>query len=125
MYTNLTSDLITNAFGGKMFIGSAKQSSTDEDSFIILITQIPQAACVSIATTEWGGDAGSGLLGMQILGNTAATAVTSASALSSSTAASLNNDSAKGVDNLPYSVVSASTVCSSSANLNSIAWKYL
>jgi type II secretory pathway pseudopilin PulG len=126
MYTDESNSAITNAFGGKMYIAPAKQSDTSNDSFVIAITQIPQAACVSIATTEWGGDSGSGLLAMQIQGN--ATISGSANAFGSlltSVSATASGVSLKGVDNLPYSIVSASSACSNGANLNTIAWKYL
>jgi hypothetical protein len=126
MYTSETTSLITNAFGGKMFVGPAKQSDTANDSFVILITQIPQPACVSIATTEWGADSGSGLIGMEIMADYAATGTNVLGSFSSSAvAASLNDTNAKGVNNLPYSIVDASTWCSSEGELNTIVWKYL
>jgi type II secretory pathway pseudopilin PulG len=121
MYTKLSNSTITNAFGGQMYIGPATQSGTSDDSFIITITEIPQAACVSIATTEWGGDAGSGLLAMDIQATTDVKAtVTALSAVINQSA----SGTTMGVDNLPYSIVAASTNCKATV-LNAISWKYL
>jgi Tfp pilus assembly protein PilE len=122
MYTSLSDGAITNAFGGKMYVGPATQSGTSNDSFIITITEIPQAACVSIATTEWGGDAGSGLLAMNIKATTNVSAIDTA--LSASIGQSSSEGGVMGVDNLPYSIVAASSNCSSTV-LNAISWKYL
>jgi hypothetical protein len=118
MYTSLSDDDITNAFGGNMYIGSASQASSGDDAFIITITEIPQAACVSIATTEWGGDAGSGLLAMDITESSDTLDDALSSAIDQSASGSV-----MGVDNLPYSIVAASTNCSSTT-LNAISWKY-
>jgi hypothetical protein len=38
--------------------------------------------------------------------------------------ASISLSGTKSVDNLPFSIVDASTLCSNGNNLNSIAWKY-
>lgn len=120
---------ITNAFGGKTFIAVASQSTDgDEMAFTIAVDQIPQSACVSIATTDWGGDAGSGLAAMWIGPGVADAAETLAtdSELAGTTStlvadASLHipGDSDHG---LPYSIVDANAACAQS--LNGVVWKY-
>ncbi len=121
---------ITNAFGGFTTITTAKHM-IDDDSFIIAIDKIPQASCVSIATTEWGGDSGSGLLAMHISSQTAGT---SSSAQTATTVTALKNtltgssEAALAVvgdedHGLPFSVVDASATCKGDNNV--IGWKYL
>lgn len=124
-----SSYLITNAFGGKTFIAVADQSSTgDNMAFTIAVDQIPQSACVSIATTDWGGDAGSGLAAMWIGDGAADKAETMAadstlsgvtSGLTASTQLHIPGDDEFG---LPYSIVDANGACAQS--LNGVIWKY-
>lgn len=120
---------ITNAFGGKTFIAAADQSSDgDEMAFTIAVDQIPQASCVSIATTDWGGDAGSGLAAMWIGAGAADAAEELAS--TSGLADVLTNKQATAnlhkpgdqTHGMPYSIVDANAACASS--LNGIVWKY-
>ena len=118
---------ITNAFGGGVFIAVANQSgATDKMAFTIAVDQIPQSACVSIATTDWGGDAGGGLAAMWIgagaansasgLGSTIAGPT---SALSAGTNIHIPGDPDHG---LPYSIIDANGACNN--DLNGVVWKY-
>ncbi len=120
---------ITNAFGGKTFIAVADQSSDgDEMAFTIAVDQIPQSACVSIATTDWGGDAGSGLAAMWIGEGEADAAETIAddsglSGITSTLGADANTHiPGDGEHGLPFSIVDANTACGQS--LNGVVWKY-
>lgn len=122
---------IQNAFGGSVAILSAKHM-VDNDSFIVAAGKIPQASCVSIATTDWGGDSGSGLLGMSIVSLTASSntvdEVTGSAAVSNLTNYLSKGSAAVAVvgdddHGLPYNVVDASTQCKGDNNV--IAWKYL
>ncbi len=125
MYDTQDADtsVATNAFGGDAYITSGTHSVAD-DSFIIAIDKIPQASCVSIATTEWGGDAGSGLLAMSISTTTASAAASAlkASSLTPSASLAVVGSSTFG---MPISVVNASSSCASGKDNNTIAWKYL
>ena len=113
---------ITNAFGGDVYIIPGT-NLVENDSFIIAAGKIPQASCVSIATTDWGGDSGAGLLAMKIL--SAGTAETAANALSGSSLTAGADLAVVGDDTygLPYGVASASMTCRGDDNV--IAWKYL
>ncbi len=125
-----TSD-ITNAFGGKVKIASTKHMVKD-DSFVIATGKIPAASCVSIATTDWGGDSGSGLLAMTIEAgasgsasdadalNTAVTSLSNTLTSSSQDKLAVVGDSSHG---LPFGVPAASSSCKGDSNV--IAWKYL
>jgi hypothetical protein len=128
MYTNASDSTITNPFGGAMYLTPATQSGTANDSFVIGIDNVPESACVSIATTEWGADAGSGLIGLFILDSKATkpTAALATTVFTNTTiAASSNGVSLKGVDHLPYSIVDASTGCTRGTYPLALAWKYL
>lgn len=121
---------ITNAFGGATSVQPATHMVKD-DSFVIAIDKIPQASCVSIATTEWGGDSGSGLLAMKIASSSAAAGTDATSAAASALTGTLTTSSGSsslavvGSDTygLPFGVVNASSTCSGDNNV--IAWKYL
>jgi hypothetical protein len=126
MYTKESDSIITNAFGGAMLIAPGTQSKTANDSFIISIDQIPPAACVSIATTEWGADSGSGLVAMTIISGEVSSPVSwgiNALGGSTTTYRQANQSNLKGVDYLPFNIVDASANCA--GKLNVIAWKYL
>jgi type II secretory pathway pseudopilin PulG len=123
MYTKESDSTITNAFGGAMMIAPGTQSDTANDSFIIAIDQIPPAACVSIATTEWGADSGSGLVAMVISSSgVSASASVGIAGLSRSISANRNESYIKGADYLPFSIVDASGNCA--GTLKMMAWKY-
>lgn len=57
---------VTNAFGGNLYIHSVSQGTGTDNAYVIAVDALPKSACVSIATTDWGGDSGSGLVAMQI-----------------------------------------------------------
>lgn len=57
---------VTNAFGGNLYIHSVAQGTGTDNAYVIAVDALPKTACVSIATTDWGGDSGSGLVAMQI-----------------------------------------------------------
>lgn len=120
---------ITNAFGGKTFIAVADQSSAgDQMAFTIAVDQIPQSACVSIATTDWGGDAGSGLAAMWIgegeadAAETLADDSTLAGVTSTLVAGTNLHIPGDGDHGLPYSIIDANGACAQS--LNGVVWKY-
>ena len=59
-----------NSYGGKINIAS-KTDTTSGRIFTIEYTGIPKDACVKLGTSDWGGDAGSGLVSIQINGKDA------------------------------------------------------
>jgi type II secretory pathway pseudopilin PulG len=86
----------TNAFGGDINVNSANGGSGTDSAFSIEYVNIPRNACVTLATTAWGGSS-SGLISLTVNGST--------------------TDS----DTLPISIVNANTSCSKDAN-NSLTW---
>ena len=114
---------ITNAFGGDVTIEPTLQASADDDmAFLVTFEGIPQNACVSIATTDWGGDSGSGLAAMWI----GAAKSTGDPLLKKTTAtiAPTANTHKPGHDahGLPFSIVDANTACATDTNV--AMWKY-
>lgn len=120
-----SSATITNAFAGSVKIqpGGVKDDA-DNGAFVISMDKIPEAACVSIATTEWGGDAGGGLLAIEIVGGTAGVDAASATATDIALVEP-DGDNVYLIENgdLPVSVVNAASACEGAEN--TIAWKYM
>lgn len=117
---------LTNAFGGRVHVEAADQSSGgDNMAFTIAFDGIPQSSCVSIATTDWGGDIGSGLAAMYIGAGAPGDAL-DADNLKGVTA-SLTIDENLHVPGdeqhgLPYSIMDANTACVADESV--VVWKY-
>ena len=65
---------MTNPFGGNVSINSSgigKNNSYDQKAFTITLTNLPEEACIELATQDWGSDAGSGLIAVG-MGNVSA-----------------------------------------------------
>lgn len=114
---------IVNAFSGSVLITSGGVKTDDDaGAFIIAMDKIPEASCVSIATTEWGGDAGGGLLAMAIASGADAYDF---AGMKTATETAPTGGSVYIVESgdLPVSVVDASSDCKGAEN--AIAWKYM
>lgn len=113
---------ISNAFGGDVKIYAADVNSITDGGFVIAIDNVPQASCVSIATSEWGSDAGSGLYGIGIPGVSTKTAADTFTIETSG-----KEEFAKVGDanyGLPYKVSAASIKCAGGKDKNVIFWVY-
>lgn len=113
---------LNNPFGGTTVVEAAAHLAANDDlAFTITINKVPQASCVSIVTTEWGSDVGSGLLAIYAGSNdTSSTIKGVTTGLTASANLAKAGDSTYG---LPFSIVNASTSCANTANF--ITWKYL
>jgi hypothetical protein len=123
-----TAGEIVNGFGGKVEVLAVKHNGGDNQGYVIAFDSIPKAACVTMATTDWGGDVGSGFAGMVVVG-AAATAGTAANAVASVskdtlTAAQNLAIPGDGTYNTPMSIVNAQASCANAAN-NAMALKYI
>ena len=123
--TTASTSKITNAFQGDVFITVGEHNSQPGAAYIIGFDGLPKAACVAAATTDWGGDVGSGFAGMIVLG-TASSASTAANTLSSNSLPTGNSiaipgDASRGT---PMSIVYAQGSCANSAD-NAMALKYI
>lgn len=117
---------ITNAFGGQVEINAAASSGDSAGAYYIAVDGVPAASCISIATTDWGGDSGSGLVAMYIKnGDKIATVKTKLSADITTTAADSYLAKPDDVTNgLPFSISRATLACGTNGNVG-IGWKYL
>ncbi len=117
---------ITHALGGTVEINPAEQTNTtDNMAFVISLDELPKTACVSMATTDWGSDAGSGLAAIYVGQGPHTTALTELNKPSTS----LGQDGAELVavpgddtHGVPVSIVNANLACVSDNNV--MAWKY-
>ena len=61
---------MTNAFGGRIVIGTNdtmyEYQSSDDKAFIVSYHDIPEEACIELATQDWGSDVSSGLVEVQL-----------------------------------------------------------
>ena len=119
---------ITNAFGGNLYIHSVVQGTGTDNAYVIAVDALPKTACVSIATTDWGGDFGSGLVAMQIktMSNTEkASGLTDLNADINTTgtkAEAGNVIAIPGSDTTtPLSIANAEKAC---GDLNGVVWKF-
>ena len=101
---------IVNAYSGQVDIGIVE--NTNDRQFYIVYSGLPQEACVSIATADWGSQAGSGLQSVSI----------SESATGKTKPTSFANTHA--IDSLPLTLATAAGECKTEDVGNSIKWTY-
>ncbi len=100
---------IVNVYGGEINLTA---SGTDNRNFNVAYSGLPMEACVSIATADWGSQAGSGLQSISV----------GASAASKKEGTSLTSHA---IDTLPLALSTAAGNCSGSGdNGNTIKWTY-
>ncbi|MBE6463284.1 MAG: hypothetical protein E7005_05975 [Alphaproteobacteria bacterium] len=124
MFSSESNDTITNAFQGKITILTGNHNGQEDAAYIIGFDGLPKAACVAAATTDWGGDVGSGFAAMIVSGTgdgSAAAAELKGSDISAKSSIAIPGDPSNGT---PMSIVNAQTSCSNNAN-NAIALKYI
>lgn len=121
---NASSNLgLSNAFGGKVVVKAAT-TNTANDSYVIAFDAIPASSCVTIATTDWGNDSGSGLQAIAINASADnAYGAISGNAFSESSAHHATIAKVGG-NLLPLTLVNATTACGTTGEVG-IAWKYL
>jgi type II secretory pathway pseudopilin PulG len=126
-----SASVITNAFGGQVDVkASGTPGDTTAGAYIIAIDGIPAASCISIATTDWGGDSGSGLMAMYVSGSAAGTDRSTAATALSGTVFSAGNASigvpGDTTNGLPFTIIRANTACAVTSNgTAAIAWKFM
>ena len=130
MYDAKASDgvsTITNAFGGKVDIQAAATAGDSEGgAYVISVDGIPAASCISIATTDWGGDSGSGLVAMYVENGKDIDAVyTKLKDNSHGGNAGSNLAKPESAEyGLPFNISNANLACKSTGTVG-IGWKYL
>ena len=109
---------ITNAYQGSVFVGNPSTKETRQ--FYVEYTGLTQEACVSLATADWGSQAGSGLVSIHIGKGT--TKAPNAAAKPSNGFTIGNTDTDK---NIPISLARAAAACAGNTDAgNVIRWTY-
>lgn len=116
------SNAISNAFGGTIYVDGAKHVNAD-DTFVIAMDNVPQQACVALATTEWGSEAGGGLVSMRFVDGSITDAKTLGDAFVTNATPNTENDRVVGNTDygFPVSVADATKNCYTK---NTFAWQY-
>lgn len=100
---------IINVYGGQIKLTAG---GTDDRNFYVTYSGLPMEACVSIATADWGSQAGSGLQSIDV--GASDTGKTEGGTLT-----------AHAIDTLPLSLSTAAANCSGGGdNGNTIKWTY-
>lgn len=116
--SNATS--IINAYQGSVSIGAGNIGGTSR-SFFITYSGLTREACVSIATADWGSQAGSGLQAISIKageGTSKAVSLTGTDQCSKTT-------NCHTIDSLPVTLSKAAEECSNTTDAgNEVRWDY-
>ncbi len=105
---------IINAYQGRVFLETGNSGGANR-SFIVQYTGLTQEACVSIATADWGSQAGSGLVSIGIASGTAKT-----------TKATIGEDGTFKIEDMPIPLNEAAAKCSDDTDAagNAVQWEY-
>lgn len=119
---------LTNAFAGNVYIRTGKTKGSDYGAYIITLDGIPSAACITLVTTDWGGESGSGLAGF-FVGPQSDEASTVSDLVTDELAAddSVQDDGTivvpgSGKLAMPFALADANEACASANNV--ISWKF-
>lgn len=138
-----TTTSFENAYAGKVALYAGDRlGAGDNKAFVIVLTGIPQSACIDLATQDWSASSGSGFVAMTVVGadsldpSAAATAEAGRTGISgtgkllndcASTAAGSSANSAGAIicarDGEPMSTIVATQGCTGS-NFNTMAFKF-
>lgn len=127
---------ITNAFQGDVYITTGFHNGKANAAYIIGFNGLPKSACVAAATTDWGGDVGSGFAAM--LANGGDEVVSAKDAADALVGAEDENTAAGDATGggviavpgntegygTPMSIANANTACGSDSD-NAMALKYI
>ena len=126
---------LINAFNGAVFV-SQSDSTVEDDvkAFIIEFDSLSKEACITLATNDWGSGYSSGLIAMQVQGESVANDATSGKSTLSGVMIGENTKAVSGIampgatasgqNPIPMPVATAAAACSCDSNNCSISWKY-
>lgn len=106
---NNATTTLNNPYGGDVILSCGVKRDSDTKAFVIIYKDIPQEACIELATQDWGSGGSSGLVGICVNAEISGIKVGDSS-------------TDKCAVTKPLSVLQASSACSS--NLNTISWKF-
>ena len=127
---------LINAFNGAVFV-SQSDSTVDGDgkAFIIEFDSLSKEACITLATNDWGSGYSSGLIAMQVQGESVANNATAGNSgldtvmigenAKATGGIAMPGATATGQTPVPMPVTTAATSCACATGNNcSISWKY-
>ena len=138
MYTKVSSDDITNAFGGDVTIAEAGgRIAGDKEAFLITYDGLSSEACVTLATGDWGSGQASGLIAIAAGGKSDGATAGEDGVEGVTLGTEQNGTPCDGTDECtavavpggsqektPMSVTSAVNACSCTSTVCEVTWKY-
>ena len=126
---------LINAFNGAVFVSQSDSTVADDGkAFIIEFDSLSKEACITLATNDWGSGYSSGLIAMQVQGESVANTATSGKSTLSGVMIGENTKAVSGIampgatasgqNPIPMPVATAAAACSCDSNNCSISWKY-
>ena len=126
---------LINAFNGAVFVSQSDSTVEDDGkAFIIEFDSLSKEACITLATNDWGSGYSSGLIAMQVQGESVANDATSGKSTLSGVMIGENTKAVSGIampgatasgqNPIPMPVATAAAACSCDSNNCSISWKY-
>ena len=135
LISNRDAGTLINAFNGAVFV-SQSDSTVEHDgkAFIIEFDSLSKEACITLATNDWGSGYSSGLIAMQVQGESVENTATSGKSTLSGVMIGENTKAVSGIampgatasgqNPIPMPVATAAAACSCDSNNCSISWKY-
>ena len=125
---------LINAFNGAVFVSQSDSTVEDDGkAFIIEFDSLSKEACITLATNDWGSGYSSGLIAMQVQGESVANDATSGKSTLSGVMIGENTKAVSGIampgatasgqNPIPMPVATAAAACSCDSNNCSISWK--
>ena len=119
---------IVNGFGGKASVLAVPHNGGLDQGYVIAFDSIPKAACVTMATTDWGGDVGSGFAYFEIdkTGSQTANGAATSKVLADDPTTGTDQIAIPGdtVNSTPMTIMKAQVACGHATN-NVLMWKYI
>lgn len=114
---------LENPFGGGVYLNvSDKKTSDDNKAFFLTFWNVPEEACMELATYDWGSSSSSGLIALSIGGGTPVQYDYKGCTGRTSSNLAVACPSGSSVS-VPMSVSVAATACQSGDD-NEINWKF-
>ena len=115
MFEGTSDSSVTHVFGGSLTVDTANDGAW----YYIEIEDVPASACLSIVTTDWGGDSGSGLVGIYVGDDTGISSATSPDDFSEGATSGLIAPAS-----LPMGISDSTLACGTSG-MKVIGWMFM
>ena len=107
---------LENPFAGDVIMSCGSKRDEDQKAFTIVFKNVPNEACIELATQDWGSGTSAGLVAVCVNGNIANAKIGS-------------NETTECTSSKSMSVLKASAACTNrnkqeKAGMNTISWKF-